>query len=197
MQKKALVYNYRHSSQGHRQISSVPQVRSQKGSHLRGGVDRTGDPILTSEVFHAMHVIPSLKLTDHGGLALFVHGRLLKRTLPLVLAAILIQIPIRASLSPVPACCQGQSGTAWCCLAAAGGTPAPGTQLRETQYQFCVFCFISLIVNIISLINGISKIFYIQFVSLSPFFSFSLPLLGGWGLTDSICHCLLLPCFKL
>jgi len=36
----------------------------------------------------------------------------------------------------------------------------------------------------------ISKTFYIQFVSLSPFPSFSLPLLGGWGLTESICHSL-------
>jgi len=132
-----------------------------------------------------MHVTLSLKLRDHEGLALFVYGRPLKRTLLVVLPAILIQIPIRASLSPVPACCPGQSGTAWCCLAAAGGTPAPGTQLRETQCQFCVFCFISLIINIIS---GISKSFYNQFVSLSPFSSFSLPLVGGWGLTESICH---------
>jgi len=29
-------------------------VRSREESHLQGGVDRTGDPILTSKVFHAM-----------------------------------------------------------------------------------------------------------------------------------------------
>jgi len=40
--------------------------------------------------------------------------------------------------------------------------------------------------NIISLTTVISKAgFYIQFVSLSPF---SLPLVGGWGLIESICH---------
>jgi len=48
---------------------------------LQGGVDKTGDPILTNEVFHAIHIILSLKLGDHEGLTFFVHGRLLKRTL--------------------------------------------------------------------------------------------------------------------
>jgi len=60
MQKKASVYNYHYSSQGLQQISSVPQVRSQKGSYLRGGADRTGDLILTHEVFHTVHVTLSL-----------------------------------------------------------------------------------------------------------------------------------------
>jgi len=77
-----------------------------------------------------MHIMLSLKLGDHEGLAFFVHGRLLKRILLPVLPAVLIQILIRASLSPVPVYCGVQSGTAWCCPAAAGGTPAPGTQLR-------------------------------------------------------------------
>ena len=44
-----------------------------------------------------MHFILILKLGDHEGLALFVHGQLLKRTLLVVLPVILIQIPIRAS----------------------------------------------------------------------------------------------------
>jgi len=109
MQKKAPVYNYHHGSQGHRQISRVLQVSRRKGSYVQGGADRAGDPILTDEVFHAMHVILSLKLGDHEGLALFVHGRLLKRTLLVVLPAILSQIPIRAPLSPVPARCRVQS----------------------------------------------------------------------------------------
>ena len=153
---------------------------------MRGGADRTGDPILTNEVFHAMHIILSVKLGDHEGLALFLHGRLLKRTLLVVLPAILIQIPIRASLSPVPVCCRGQSGTAWCCLAAAGGTPGPGTQLRKTPYRFCIFYIISLIINITGIISVISKTFYIKFGSLSS--SFSLPQVGGWGLIESVCH---------
>jgi len=163
-------------------------VRSGKGLHLQGEEDRTGDLILTNAVFHPMHVILSLKLGDHEGLTLFIHGHLLKRALLVVLPAILIQISICASLSPVPAHCRGQSGTAWCCLAAVGRTSAPGTQLRETQFWFCMFCIISLIIHIITTVSVISKIFYIQFVSLSPFSSFSLPLVGGWGLTESICR---------
>jgi len=148
-------------------------------------VDRAGDPILTDWVFHAMHVIFSLKLGNHEGLALCIRDGLLKRTLLLVLpAAILIKIPIRAFPSPVPIYCRGQSGASWCCLAAAGRTPALGTQLRETRYRFCIFCIISLI-NIISVT---STTFYIQFVSLSPFYSCSLPLVGGWGFTESVCH---------
>jgi len=80
-------------------------VRSRKESYLRGGVVRTGDAILTNELFHAMHVILNLKLGDHEGLALFIRGRLLKRTLLFVLPVVLIQIPIRAFLIPVPICC--------------------------------------------------------------------------------------------
>ena len=104
-----------------------------------------------------MHVTLSVKLRDHKGLALFIHGHLLKRTLIFVLPAVLIQILIRAFLSPVPAHCRGQSGTTWCCLADAGGTPAPSTQLRETQCRFSIFCIISFIINIISIISIISK----------------------------------------
>jgi len=33
-----------------------------KGLHLQAGVDRTDDPIFTNEVFHAIHLIHSLKL---------------------------------------------------------------------------------------------------------------------------------------
>ena len=66
------------------------------GSTCRG-VDRTGDPMLTNVVFHATHVTLSLELGYHKGLAPFIHGRLLKRTLLLVLPAILIRIPTRAS----------------------------------------------------------------------------------------------------
>jgi len=50
-----------------------------------------------------MHAVLSLKLGGHEGLTLFIHGRLLKRTLLIVQPVILIQIPIRAFLSPVPA----------------------------------------------------------------------------------------------
>jgi len=65
--------------------------------YLLGGVDRTGDLILTNKVFHAMHIILGLKLGDHEGL-----GLLLKRTLPVVLLAILIHILIHAFLNLVP-----------------------------------------------------------------------------------------------
>ena len=153
-------------------------MRSRKGSCLQGEADRTGDPILTDEVFHARHIILSLKLGDHEGLALFVHGRLLKRTQLIVLPVILIQIPICAALSPVPACCRDQSRTSRCCLEAAGGTPTLSTQLQETPYQVWIFCIISFIINIISIISVISKTFYIQFVSLFPFSSF-FPSSGG------------------
>jgi len=61
--------------------------------------------MLTNAVCHAMHLVLSLKLGDKEGLALFVHGQLPKRTLLVVLPAILIQIPIRAFLSPAPAQC--------------------------------------------------------------------------------------------
>jgi len=111
-------------------------VRSRKGLYLRGGADRTGDPILTNEVFHATRVILSLKLGDHEGLALFVHGRLLKKTLLIVLPAILIQIPIHAFVSPVPVYCQRQSGTAWCCLAAADRMPAPNSRKLSTGFVY-------------------------------------------------------------
>jgi len=47
-----------------------------------------------------------------------------------------------------------------------------------------VFCIISFI---ISTIHVISKTFYVQFVSLSPF-PVSFPLVGGQGLTETICH---------
>jgi len=165
-----------------------PASENLEGVVLAERGEQEGDPILTSEVFHAMHVIVILKLGDHGDLALFVHGCLLERTLLVVLPAVLIQIPICASLSPVLVCCQSQSGISWCCPAAAGRTPASSAQLREIQYPFCAFCIISLIINIISIISVISKTFSIQFLSLSPFSSFSLPLVGGWGLIESICH---------
>jgi len=38
---------------------------------------------------------------------------------------------------------------------------AHGTQLWETQYQFCIYCFISLIVNVISITSVISKAVFI------------------------------------
>jgi len=50
-----------------------------------------------------MHLTLNLNLGDHEGLSLFVLGCLLKRALLIVLPVILIQIPIRAFLSPVPA----------------------------------------------------------------------------------------------
>ena len=53
------------------------------------------------------------------------------------------------------------------------GSCSCNTQLWETQYWFCIFCFISLIINIFGIISVISKaFFYIPFVSLSLFLLF-------------------------
>jgi len=38
-----------------------PAGEESKGSYLQGEADRAGDPLLISEVFHAMHVILRLK----------------------------------------------------------------------------------------------------------------------------------------
>ena len=70
MQKKAPVYNCYYSSQSHRQTFYVPQVGSHKETYLQRVADRTGDPILTSWVFHAIRVILRLKLRDQEGLSL-------------------------------------------------------------------------------------------------------------------------------
>ena len=64
-------------------------MRSHKELHLQGGADWTDDLILTNTVLHAMLVIVSLKLGDHEGLTFFIHVWLLKRTLLVVLPAIL------------------------------------------------------------------------------------------------------------
>jgi len=61
--------------------------------------------MLTSWVFHAIHVMLSLKLGDQECLGLSVHGWLLKSTLLIVLPEILIQILICAFLNPVPVYC--------------------------------------------------------------------------------------------
>ena len=115
-----------------------------KGSHLQGGTDRTGDPILTNVVCHATHVVLSLKLEDHEGLSFLVHGQLPKRTLFLILSAILIQIPICAFLSPVPAHCRVQSGTSWCCLAASGGMPASWNPTPKNSVSVLYILFYNL-----------------------------------------------------
>jgi len=133
------VYSYTELMEGkeHRKrptfiiITIVAKVTDRrKGSHLQGWVDKTGHPLLTNAVFHAMHVILSLKLGDHEGLPVFVHGRLLQRTLLIVLLAILIQILMCAFLSTAESS-PGLHGAAWQLLA---GRQHPGTQLRETQY---------------------------------------------------------------
>jgi len=118
-------------------------------------MDRTGDPIVTNALIYAVHIMLSSKLGDHEGLTLFVHSRLLKSTLLVVLPTILIQNPIHMFLSPVPAHCQvqsGASGAAWQLLV---GRQRPGTQLRETQCQFCVFCIIFLIISKAVLISNL------------------------------------------
>jgi len=161
-------------------------VRSRKASHLQGGVDRTGDPILTSEVFHVTHVTLSLKLGDHEGLALFAHGWLLKRTLLLVLPTILIQIPICAFLSPVPIYWGVQPGTCRCCPAAAGA-PAPNSRKLSVGFEYFALFLLSL--TLLALLVLLVKLFlYSICKSLFPFPPFSLPLVGVWGSTERIGH---------
>jgi len=104
-----------------------------------------------------MHIILSLKLGDHEGLPLLVHGQLLKRTLFIVLPANLTQILIGAFLSPVPVSAEsglGLCGAAWQLLV---GHQHPRTQLWKTQYRFCIFHIISVIINISNVISAISK----------------------------------------
>jgi len=146
-----------------------------EGSCLQGGADKTDDPILTREVCHAMHIILGLKLGDHQGLTLFIQGQLLKRTLLLVLPEILIRI--HAFLSPIPAYRGVQPGTSWCCPAAAGPTPAPGTQLQETQHPY--FALLSVLLVLL-----VKLFYYLICTSLCLFL-----LLPWWesGLAESIC----------
>ena len=159
-------------------------MRSHKGLHLQGGVDRTGDPILTNEVFHGSACHTRFTAEGHKDLALFVHDQLLKRTLLLVLPEILIQIPVRAFLSPVPVYCWSQSGTSWylpgICRQGAS-TPAPSSR---KVYWVLYILFFSLIINIVSVLS----VFNVKFVSLSPFSSFFLPLVGGHILIERVSH---------
>jgi len=62
------------NSQGHWQTFEIPEMRSHKVLYLQGGSARTGEPILTNGIFHAIPIIFSLKLGDHEDLAVFVHG---------------------------------------------------------------------------------------------------------------------------
>jgi len=145
-------------------------VRGLKGLYLRGGTDRTGDLILTNEF--------------------------LKRTLLVVLPAILIQILIRAFLGPDPVYCGVQSRTSQCCLAAAGGSPAPWNTILRNSVSV-LYIFFPLIINIISIISVISKICYIEFVSLSPFSSFLSSSGGRVGFNrEHLSPSSLPPCFK-
>jgi len=67
-----------------------------------------------------MHVMFSLKPGDHESLTLFIHGPLLKRTLLIVLPAVLIQIPIcpsRVQFLSAAEASPGIPGAAWQLLA--------------------------------------------------------------------------------
>ena len=101
-----------------------------------------------------MHVTLRLKLEDHEGLALFILGRLLKSTLLPVLPVILIQILICASLSPAPACCRGQSGTAWCCpeLPVGRQCPAPNSGKLSVGLVYFALFLLLLIFLVVKLI---------------------------------------------
>ena len=137
-------------------------MRSRKASHLQGGADRTSDPILTNAVFHTIHVILNLKLGDHEGLTFFIHGQLVQRALLLVLPAILIQIPIRVFLSPIPVYAEASPGlpvAAWQVLAHNSGKLSVGL--------VCFVLFLILLVLLVLLV----KLWW-----------------GGQRLIESICH---------
>jgi len=87
-------------------------------------VDRTGVPILTREIFYAIHIILILKGADHEGMALLGRTRLLKWILLVFLPVIQIQIPICAFLSSVPSTAESNPGLPGVCLAAASWMPA-------------------------------------------------------------------------
>jgi len=166
-------------------------VRNHKGSHLWGGADRTGDPILTNVAFHAMHIILSLKLGDHEGLALFVHGCLLKRTLLTVLPVILIRVLIRAFLSPVPVYCRIQSGTSWCC-------PAGRQRLAPSSGKLSVgfLYFVSFLLLLILLVL-LEELFSFPICeSLSLFLLFPFCWWEGGVNREHLPLCLLPPCSK-
>ena len=121
-----------------------------KDSYLQTRLDRTSDPVFTSEVFHPIQVILSLNLGDHEGFTLFVLRWLLKRTLLIVLPVILIQILIQAFLNPVPIFCWVHPRTSGCLPGSCWHNARPrSTQFWEAQYQFCIYCT-SPIISIIS-----------------------------------------------
>jgi len=132
------------------------QVRSRKGLYLWGGVDKTGDPILTTEVFHAVHITLSLswgimRASLSSSMVVFCRGPCslfyLRSWYRFQSVHPWVQFLPTAESSP------GLPGASWQLLA---GQQRPSTQLRGTQYLFCIFYLISL--NIISVIK---KTFYI------------------------------------
>ena len=144
MQKKALFIIITTAAK----VTDRP-LRSRKWGVVKGrscgGGDRTGDPTLTNAVFHAMLVIPRLKLGDHEGLAFFTRGWPLKWTLLVVLPVILIRIPIHSFLTPVPVYCWGQPRSSWCCSAAA---PAPSSGKLSIGFVYFPL-FLSLLVLLV------------------------------------------------
>ena len=65
-------------------------------------------------------------------------------------------------------------------------TPAPNS--RKLSISFVYFSLFFLLLILLVLLVLLEKLFYIQFVSLSLFSFFSLPLVGGWGLIENVCH---------
>jgi len=101
-----------------------------------------------------MHVILSFKLEDHEGLALLRPWPASEEDPAHCSACTLIQIPIRAFLSPVPIYCRVQSRTSWCCLAAAGGMPGPTAHSSgKLSVDFVYFIlFLSLLTLLVLLV---------------------------------------------
>jgi len=156
-------------------------VRSHKGLHVQGGADRTGGLILNNVVFHAIHITLTLKLGDHEGLS--VHGWLLKRTL-------LVCGPDPDSDPCIPESCSCLLlSPVWDFLVLPGSywwdASAPAPDSGKVSIG-CVYFALFLLILLVLLMFLVKFLYSV--LSLCPFSSFSLPLVGGWGLIASICH---------
>jgi len=97
----------------------------------------------------------------------------------------------RVQFLPTAEASPGLPGAAWQLLA---GHQRPAPNSGKLSIGFVYF---TLLLLLLILLVFISKSFYIQFVSLSPFSSFSLPLVGGWGINrQRLSLSLLMHCFK-
>ena len=89
-----------------------------------------------------------------------------------------------AQFLPTAESSPGLPGAAWKLLV---GRQRPAPNSGKLRISLGYLALFLLLVILLVLFNVISKIFYIEFISL-PFSPFSLPLVGGQGLIESIHH---------